>query len=202
LPFGARRAVLKALARLADRPNGAKGGEAVTTIIVIVVALAVATVHLFVSKKPRTGRRAAELYLLYTLVVGVGVGGLFGAMGHLFAADTVAEQLGWPTGSPFQTEVGLFDLAFGVLGVCCIRFRGQWWYAVTLGWTIFAVGAGVNHLYEMSGSGNNGSLNAGSVLPDLIVPVLLVALLIVRYRRGGAEPSGRADVSAEAEAGA
>ena len=84
-------------------------------------------------------------------MVGVGVGGLFGAMGHLFAADKVAEQLGWATGSPFQTEVGLFDLAFGVLGVCCIWFRGQWWYAVTLGWTIFAVGAGVNHLYEMSG---------------------------------------------------
>jgi hypothetical protein len=173
----------------------------VTTIIVILAALLVATVHLFVSKKPRTGRRAAELYLLYTLVVGVGVGGLFGAMGHLFAADKVAEQLGWPTGNPFQTEVGLFDLAFGVLGICCIWFRGQWWYAVTLGWTIFAVGAGVNHLYEMSGSASNGSLNAGSVLPDLIVPVLLVALLIVRRRLGGATVAAPAPAPEGVEAG-
>ena len=165
-----------------------------TTIIVILAALAVATVHLFVSKQPRTGRRAAELYLLYTLVVGVGVGGLFGAMGHLFAADKVAEQLGWATGSPFQTEVGLFDLAFGVLGVCCIWFRGQWWYAVTLGWAIFAVGAAGVHLREMSGSANNGSLNAGSVLPDLIVPAILVVLLIVRWRLGDAR-TGEAGVA-------
>jgi hypothetical protein len=162
----------------------------VTTIIVIVVALLVATAHLFVSKQPRTGRRVAELYLLYTLVVGVGIGGLFGAMGHLFAADKVAEQLGWATGSPFQTEVGLFDLAFGVMGICCIWFRGQWWYAVTLGWAIFSVGAAGVHLHQMSGSANNGSLNAGSVLPDLIVPVLLVALLIVRWRLGIEKPSG------------
>jgi hypothetical protein len=169
----------------------------VTTIIVIVAALAVATVHLFVSKQPRTGRRAAELYLLYTLVVGVGVGGLFGAMGHLFAADKVAEQLGWATGSPFQTEVGLFDLAFGVLGICCIWFRGQWWYAVTFGWAIFAVGAAGVHLHEMAGAANNGALNAGSVLPDLIVPILLVALLIVRHRLGGA-----AVAQAEVRAGA
>ena len=166
-----------------------------TTIIVILAALAAATVHLFVSKQPRTGRRAAELYLLYTLVVGVGAGGLFGAMGHLFAADKVAEQLGWATGSPFQTEVGLFDLAFGVLGVCCIWFRGQWWYAVTLGWAIFAVGAAGVHLHEMSGSADNGSLNAGSVLPDLIVPVLLVVLLIVRWRLGDAR-TGEAGAAA------
>jgi hypothetical protein len=169
----------------------------VTTIIVILAALAAATVHLFVSKQPRTGRRAAELYLLYTLVVGVGAGGLFGAMGHLFAADKVAEQLGWATGSPFQTEVGLFDLAFGVLGVCCIWFRGQWWYAVTLGWAIFAVGAAGVHLHEMSGSANNGSLNAGSVLPDLVVPILLVVLLIVRWRLGDAR-TGEAGVAAGA----
>jgi hypothetical protein len=155
-----------------------------TTVIVIAAALIVATVHLFVSKRPRTSRRVLDLYLLYTLVVGVGVGGLFGASGHLLAPDKVAEQLGWATGSPFQTEVGLFDLAFGVLGICCIWFREQWWYAVTVGWTVFAVGAGVNHLLEMSGTGNNGSLNAGSVLPDLIVPALLVVLLVVRARTG------------------
>ena len=68
-----------------------------TTVIVIAVALLVATVHLFVSKQPRSSRRVLDVYLLYALVVGVGIGGLFGAMGHLFAADRVAEQLGWAT---------------------------------------------------------------------------------------------------------
>lgn len=155
-----------------------------TTIIVIVVALIVATAHLFFSKKPRTADRALSLYLLYTLVVGVGIGGLFGAMGHLFSPDRVAEELGWATGSPFQTEVGLFDLAFGVLGICCIWFRKQWWYAVTVGWTVFAVGAGVNHLRLMGGE-QGASLNAGSVLPDLVVPALLVVFLALRHHYAG-----------------
>ena len=152
-----------------------------TTIVIIVLALVAATIHLFVSHKPRTADRALELYLLYTLLVGVGLGGLFGAMGHLFAADRVAEQLGWATGSPFQTEVGLFDLAFGVLGICCIWFRGQWWYATAVGWSIFAVGAGVVHIRELLEKGNSGGLNAGSVLPDLLVPALLIALLAARW---------------------
>jgi len=151
------------------------------SLIIIVAALVAATVHLYVSRRPRTPRRALDLYLLYTLVVGVGFGGLFGAMGHLMTPDRVAEQLGWATGSPFQTEVGLYDLAFGVLGLCCIWFRQQWWYAVTVGWTVFAVGAGVNHLL-LAGSSEGGALNAGSVLPDLIVPALLVVLLVVRHR--------------------
>lgn len=151
------------------------------SIIVIVAALVVATIHLYVSKQPRGPRRTLDLYLLYTLVVGVGIGGLFGAMGHLMTPDKVAEQLGWATGSPFQTEVGLFDLAFGVLGICCIWFRAQWWYAVTVGWTVFAVSAGINHLL-LVGSGESAALNTGSVLPDLIVPALLVVLLVVRHR--------------------
>jgi hypothetical protein len=155
-----------------------------TTIIVIAAALVVATVHLFVSRRPRTAERALSLYLLYTLVVGVGIGGLFGAMGHLFTPDKVAEELGWATGSPFQTEVGLFDLAFGVLGICCIWFRQQWWLAVTVGWTVFAVGAGVNHVRLMSGE-QGGALNAGSVIPDLVVPALLIVLLVLRHHYAG-----------------
>ncbi len=173
-----------------------------TTIIVILTALAVAMVRLFVSKKPRSGRRVAELCLLYVLMVGVGIGGPFGAMGRLFAADEVAEQLGWTTGNPFQNEVDLFNLAFGVLGVCCVWFRGQWWHAVTLGWTIFAVGAAGLHLHEMSGSGANESLNADSVPPDLLVPVLLVVLLIVWRRLGGTAVAGAAQAPDGTEAGA
>jgi hypothetical protein len=162
------------------------------TIIVVAAARVVATIPLFVSKRPRTSRRVIDIYLLYALVVGVGIGGLFGAVGHLMAPDRVAEQLGWATGSPFQTEVGFFDLAFGVLGICCIWFRDQWWYAVTVGWTVFAVGAGINHL-RLMGESQGGALNAGSVLPDLVVPALLVVLLVVRRRL--AASSGAAEAS-------
>ncbi len=160
-------------------------------VIVMALALIAATVHLFVSRKQRTGVRALDLYLLYTLVVGVGVGYLFAGLGHLLMADRIAEQLGWATGSPFQTEVGLYDVAFGVLGICCIWLRREWWYATAVGVTVFSVGAGINHVRLLLGTGGSGSLNAGSVLPDLIVPVLLVAFFVARHYVARREPAGR-----------
>jgi len=173
---------LKRLIPAADTHGYSEREGCVTTIIVIALAFIVATVQLFVSKKPRSGRRTLDLYLLYLLVVGVGLGGLLGGLGHLLFADRVAEQLGWATGSPFQTEVGLFDLAFGVLGICCIWFRGQWWYATAVGWSVFALGAGANHIRDIVEKGSSGSLSAASVLPDLLVPALLIVLFILRWR--------------------
>jgi hypothetical protein len=167
-------------------------------VIVVVLALVVATVHLFVSRKPRTGVRALDLYLLYTLVVGVGIGYLFVGLGHLLMADRIAEQLGWATGSPFQTEVGLYDVAFGVLGICCIWLRREWWYATAVGVSVFAVGAGINHVRVRLGSGG-GSLNAGSVLPDLIVPVLLVAFFLARHYVARRESGGRVRAHLESD---
>ncbi len=164
-------------------------------LVVIGLALVVATVQLFVSRKPRTSRRVLDLYLLYTLVVGVGVGYLFGGLGHLLFADRIAEQLGWATGSGFQTEVGLYDVAFGILGICCIWFRDQWWYATSVGIAIFAVGAAVNHARDIIAEGNASALNSMSVLSDLLVPVLLLAFFVVRWalaRRADLSPARNA----------
>lgn len=166
-----------------------------TGIVVILAALAVATVQLFVSRKPRTSRRVLDLYLLYTLGVGVGVGYLFGGLGHLLFADRVAEQLGWATGTGFQTEVGLYDVAFGVLGLGCIWFREQWWYATSLGISVFAVGATVNHVRDLVAEGNASALNSASAVSDVIVPILLLAFFVARWalsRRGGGSVPGQA----------
>jgi len=123
-----------------------------------------------------------DLYLLYTLVVGVGAGYLFAGLSHLLFADRIAEQLGWATGSPFQIEVGLYDVAFGVLGICCIWFRDQWWYATALGMSVFAGGAAINHVRDLVAQGDSSALNSASVLADLLVPAILVVLFIVRWR--------------------
>jgi hypothetical protein len=58
-----------------------------------------------------------HILLLYALVLGVGVIGLpLGFIPHVFFPDYAAQSIGWPTGSPFQFEVGVHDGAWGVLG--------------------------------------------------------------------------------------
>jgi Family of unknown function (DUF6790) len=62
------------------------------------------------------GGRVVESFLLWFLVIVVGFGSLYAFVGHAFVADDVARSIGWPTGSPFQFEVALHNLAIGVWG--------------------------------------------------------------------------------------
>lgn len=114
---------------------------------------------------------------------------LFAASGHLFAADDVARSIGWPTGSPFQREVGFGDLAWGVLGVLSVRGAGAFRFAFALGSAIFLWGAAAGHLYEMLAHGNLARNNSGLLLAlDIGWPLLNLALLALQ-RRKSAWPS-------------
>ena len=79
----------------------------------------------------------------------VGVIGLpLGFIPHVFFADETARAIGWPTGSPFQFEVGVHDGACGVLGFLCIWIGGTFWLATGLGWALFMLGATYGHIRE------------------------------------------------------
>jgi hypothetical protein len=86
-------------------------------LIVAVSMVVLPLLHLAFSKVPRTPFRVVHILLLYALVLGVGVIGLpLGFIPHVFFPDYAAQSIGWPTGSPFQFEVGVHDGAWGVLG--------------------------------------------------------------------------------------
>ena len=55
---------------------------------------------------------------------------------HVFYADEAAKLIGWPSGNPFQFEVGLHDGAWGILGFLCVFIGGGFWLATALGWSI------------------------------------------------------------------
>jgi len=59
----------------------------------------------------------------------VGVSSIWAFMGHVFDANAVATVIGWPPDSPFQYEVGIANLAFGVLGLLCLKIRENFWVA-------------------------------------------------------------------------
>jgi hypothetical protein len=67
--------------------------------------------------------------LLNGLVYLIGVAGVIGATGHLLKADNVARSMGWPPGSPFQWEVGVAYLGWGVLGLMCPWYGRGFWLA-------------------------------------------------------------------------
>lgn len=110
----------------------------------------------------------------------VGVQGFVYAGGHLFTPDPVADAIGWPKGSPFQWEVGLANLSYGVLGVWAGNYGQDWALATVVAFSIFYLGAAVGHVKDLVLHKNHASGNAGGVLVvDVLIPVLLIVLYLL-----------------------
>ncbi len=168
-------------------------------IILFVLSFVVAGVHIYRDKQPRTGGRVAEILLLWLLVMNTGLGGIYAFSGHLFAANEVAESIGWPTGNPFQTEVAVANLAIGTLGILSYWIRGNFWTAAVIATSIWLLGAAAIHVSEMVTEGNYNPGNAGVVFyMDIIGPLLLITLLAYS-RRAGRVRTGLTDGQRPAE---
>jgi Family of unknown function (DUF6790) len=125
------------------------------------------------------GRRSVvEVTLGYFLFFAVGLEGVFGFYGHAFMGVEIAKSIGWSQ-SPFQYEVAIANLAFGVLGLLCIWLREGFWVATTIGNSVWLWGDAVGHIREIIVNHDYAPNNAGAALySDLILPAALVALTI------------------------
>lgn len=145
-------------------------------------AVVVATgLHLWLGKRPISTGRWVEVLLLYLLVIFTGLEGLMAFLGHTFKAQEIALNIGWQP-SPFQFEVAVTNLAFGVLGIMSIWQRRGFRTATGIGFSIFLLGCGYGHFQDMTLHGNLAPYNVGPVLwiNDLAVPVVILLLLLVR----------------------
>jgi hypothetical protein len=153
---------------------------------IAILSVVLPLLHILVSKVPRTPAAILRLFLLYAFVLDVGlVGFVFGFIPHVFFADVAARQIGWPTGSPFQFEVGVHDGAWGILGFLCLWIGGTFWLATGLGWALFMFGATFGHIREMMLQGNYAPYNFLTIFSDGFIAVWLLVLLYVWHREVG-----------------
>jgi hypothetical protein len=111
------------------------------------------------------------------LVFSVGVGGLLAALGHTVFRDQVAESIGWPTGSPFQLEVGFANLGIGVVGVMSAWYDGRFWLATIVVVSVFLISDAAGHVVDMVRNHNFAPNNAGFLFYwDVALPALLLVL--------------------------
>jgi len=108
--------------------------------IFLAAALAAIAIHLRWDTEPRSASRVVDVALFYLLVIFAGIGGLMGAVTHTFFAKEIALGIGWQPGSPFQFEVAMANLAFGVLGIMCIWNRRGFRAATGVGLAVFFLG--------------------------------------------------------------
>lgn len=148
-----------------------------------VLVLVGAGLSLAFGRKPITARKVVGRLLVWSLAVNGGLSGLLGFYFHAFEADLAARSIGWPPGSPFQFEVAVANLAFGVLGILCIWLRGLWWWATAVGMAVFLWGAAYGHIRDIIVNQNYAPGNAGVILYlDILIPAIHLILLVIYSR--------------------
>jgi hypothetical protein len=147
-------------------------------LILMILTPIGAWIHLRRDSLPRTRARTLEIYLLWWLAVAIGAASVLGAYFHVFDGPDTAEMIGFTRGDGgFQFENAMGDLAIGVTGLLCIRFRGNFWLAVLLVTAIQYYGDAYGHFYQWIENDNTKSGNVGPPLwLDLIVPTVGLVL--------------------------
>ena len=153
--------------------------------VLLLIGIVAGIVHLILRRKTLDRAGKIELILLYCLVFGVGVVGAVAFVGHVFFPEHIAPKIGWQV-SPFETEVGIHDGAWGLLGFLAIWIRDKFWHAVVIGWSFFMVGAGIGHIKDTIVHGNFAPYNFGMIFFDIGEAALLIVLWIIWMRWKGA----------------
>jgi 4-amino-4-deoxy-L-arabinose transferase-like glycosyltransferase len=169
-------------------------GVAVRVFSFSILPVIIAAGHLGLDRSSRPRERRLEVFLLYLFGIGVAGSGIGGFFGHFFISDSVAESIGWPTGNPFQLEVGFANLAVGILGIVAMGRRDGFREATVIAATVFAVGATVVHVMDVIESGNLAPGNTIQNVSNILRPALLIAFLAAS-RRAERSPDSEAQTS-------
>jgi hypothetical protein len=127
----------------------------------------------------RTRARVIEILLLYQIVFSLGLTSFMAFFGFTFLPEYIAQITNWPA-CPFEQQLGNVNLAFGVLGLLSIAYRGYFWFATIIGFSVWILSDGIHHLYIAAMENNLSPGNIGVPLwTDILVPIILLILLIL-----------------------
>lgn len=144
-------------------------------IILAVLALLFAT---FTRGIPGT----AERYLSWLLLLSLGVEAIWGGAFHVFFPSTAAAFVGWQV-SPFQFEIGISDLAIGIVAVASF-WRGLEFKGAVIAYTVlFYGGVAIGHLRDLISEGNISPGNFGMLFALTIMKFLALPILLYFARR-------------------
>lgn len=125
----------------------------------------------------------AHIWFKWIAVLVFGFTGIYGFFMHGFCLETTAKAMGLKP-SPFQLELALCNLAFGLLGILCYKNDFSFRKATTLTAVVYWFGAGIlqtSHMIKMKKFALPYSLTWYAM--DIIVPVLLVIFLIISCKQ-------------------
>ena len=142
-----------------------------------------AYIHIAEFNIEKRSAKAATLLWYFTVII-IGFGGVWGFVGHTALADSVAQSIGWATGSQFQIELAFYHLGFGVAALMTIWIRDQLITGLVIAKSIFWYGAALVHINDAITESNFAIYNVGPpLIGDIVIPTILLWLLYVSLKQ-------------------
>jgi hypothetical protein len=118
-----------------------------------------------------------ERLMNWLLLLSVGVMSLWAGLFHVFAPEMSARSIGWQD-SPFHFEIGVSDIAIGIVAIASF-WRSLEFKAAVVGYiTLFFIGVAIGHIRQAIMAGNMASNNFGLLL---VITVAIVIMLPILY---------------------
>jgi hypothetical protein len=145
-----------------------------TFLIAGLIASAVAIAR---APRPVGWAVVVDKLLAWYVLFDIGVMYLVNFIFHTFFGGLAAAFIGWAD-SPFQVEVGTASLGFSIAGFIAAFGNFDRRLVAVIGPSIFTLGAGGGHVYQMVTAHNFAPGNAGIIFYlDFIIPLFGFALL-------------------------
>jgi hypothetical protein len=147
-------------------------------LIMLFVAILFILIHIIATKQTSF----VEISFRWITLFPLGLTAIYAFIMHAFFPEFAASNIGWAN-NPFQFEVAMANLGFGVIAILSFSASFGFRLATVIGNTCWLWGDAVGHIYQMLVNHNFTIGNAGSWLwMDILIPLLLICLIINKKR--------------------
>ncbi|WP_338556858.1 DUF6790 family protein [Erwinia sp. E_sp_B04_7] len=120
----------------------------------------------------------AENFLSWLLLLSIGFTSLWAGLYHTLWPQTAAAFIGWQS-SPFQFEMGMSDIALGIVAMVSFWRTLEFKSAVVMLVAIEFAGLAYGHFHQIARAGDYQAGNAGVLLGLTIIQIVLLPLLLI-----------------------
>jgi hypothetical protein len=146
---------------------------------VLAIAIAVAR---------RNGQTLASRLLDWMLLLPVGLSFLWAGLFHVFAPQVAAASIGWEV-SPFEFEIGVADIAIGLVGIASF-WRGPGFKSALVAYIVlFDIGVAIGHVRQAVVHGDYAANNFGLLLGLTVIQAVLLPVLLWLTTTNGTNPT-------------
>ena len=146
--------------------------------------LILSVIIILVNSSMRKKISFAEITFRWLTLLPLGVTAIYAFLMHILFPNFTAATIGWQS-SPFQFEVGMANLGFGVIALLSFKASYGFRLANVIGNTCWLWGDSIGHIIQMIRHHHYTIGNAGSWFwLDILVPFLLIVTITIIGRTG------------------